>query len=190
MKRKVLYSLIGFMLLTTFLLRSGLVSFGISPYFHHRLNAVETQLFDDAILKLRERVENGKFDEIQNDIAEGRISRKQIVGKIKQTREQFGKPLSSEFFRSSVPEVASKYYENLNGTFYTTFYFTKTEHGEFFEDISWIVDEKNEAKILNYSGNEIIEWQKNNRERERFIKENYSNEIRIPFGARFIEIRY
>jgi hypothetical protein len=172
------------------LIASGMTSVGISPYYHHKLNETEAQLFDNALLEFREKVENGKFEEIQNELADGRASKSEIIGEIKKSREQFGKPLSSEFFRSSSPEPVSKYYENLNGTFYTIFYFTKTERGEFFEDISWVVSENDEAKILNYSGSKIIEWQIKNRDRERYINANYSNKIRIPFGERFIEIRY
>ncbi len=190
MKKVILYSLVGLILLAAFLLRSGIVAVGISPYNHHRFNETETQFFDNALLKLRERVENGKFDEIENEIADGRISKSEIIGKIKKNREQFGKPLSSEFFHSSPPEPAAKYYKNLEGTFYDVYYFTKTERGEFFEVINWFVSENNEVKILNYGGSEIIEWQIKNRERENYYKANYSNEIRIPFSARFIEIRY
>lgn len=190
MKKTILYSFVGLIFLFTVLLGSGLMSVGISPYYHYRLNETETQIFNEEILKLRERVENGKFDQIRDDIAEGRVSKNGIVGKIIKTREQFGKPLSSEFFRSSVPQPASKYYENIDGTYYMIYYFTKTERDEFFEVISWVVNENNEAKILNYDGSQIIEWQKENRERERYIKDNYSNEIRIPFGSRFIQIRY
>ena len=190
MKKAILYSFVGLVLLIVFLLRSGIVAVGISPYNHYRFNETETQLFDTALLRLRERVENGKFDEIQNELADGRRNKSEIVGEIKKVREQFGKPLSTEFFRSSPPESVSKYYENLDGTFYKVYYFTKTERSEFFEDISWVVSKNNEVKILNYGGSEIIEWQIKNREKENYYKANYSNEIRIPFGSRFIEIRY
>lgn len=190
MKKVILYLAVGLLLLSAFLLISGLVSAGISPYYHYKLNEAEKRILDSALLKLRERVENGKFEEIQNELADGRVSKNEIVEEIKEIREQFGKPISSEFFRSSLPEPVSKYYKNLDGTFYTIFYFTKTERGEYFEDINWVVGENNEAKILNYSGSEIIEWQIKNRDREGFINANYSNRIKIPFGERFIEIRY
>lgn len=190
MKKAILYSVFGLLLLSAFSLVSGLVSAGISPYYRYKLNETEKQILDSALLKLRERVENGKFEEIQNELADGRVSKNEITGKIKKTREHFGKALSSEFFRSSPPEAVSKYYENLDGTFYTIYYFTKTERGDYFEDISWVVSENDEAKILNYSGSEIIEWQIKNRNREKFIDANYSNKIKIPFGERFIEIRY
>jgi hypothetical protein len=190
MKKAILYSAVGLLLFSAFLTMSGLVSAGISPYYHYKLNETEKQILDSALLKLRERVENEKFEEIQNDLTDGRVSKNEVIGKIKKTREQFGKPSSSEFFRSSPPEPISKYYENLNGTFYTIFYFTETERGEYFENISWVISENDEAKILNYRGSEILEWQIKNREKEKFINANYSNKIKIPFGGRFIEIRY
>lgn len=190
MRKNLLYAFAGLALVFVFLLNSGLVSIGVSPYYHYKLSETESPVFENALLKFREKVENGNFEEIQAELADGRRSKSEILAEIKKTRERFGKPVASEFFRSSEPASVSKYYENPDGSFYNIFYFTKTEKGEFFEDISWVVRPNDEVRMLNYYGNEIIEWQTKSRETERYIAENYANKIRIPFGARFIEIRY
>lgn len=190
MKKNLLYAFAGLVLVFVFLLGSGLINVGVSPYFHHRLNEAEARIFDNALLQFREKVENGKFEEIQAELADGRRNKDEIIAEIKKAREQFGKPVSTEFFRSSPPESAAKYYENLDGTFYDIFYFTKTEKGEFSEGIQWVVRPDNEVQMLNYSGSRIVEWETKTRAREKYIAENYAHEIRISFGARFIEIRY
>jgi hypothetical protein len=131
----------------------------------------------------------GEFDRIQNELGQGRVSGDQIVNDMKSVRHTFGSPVSSEFFRSSPPEPASKYYPGLKGTLYMVSYFTRTERGEFSEHITWEITE-GKARILNYSGSDIVEWEAKSRARERWMKEKFQNEIRIPFGARFIEINY
>jgi hypothetical protein len=190
MKKAILYSLAGLALLIVFLLKSGIVYVAISPYFHYKLNETETRILDNALLKFREKVENGKPEEIETALANGRVSKNELIKEIKKTREEFGRPVSSEFFRSSPPERTAKYYENLDGTVYMIHYFTKTEEGEFFENITWNISADDEAQILNYDGTKIIEWQTKSRETERYISANYKNEIKIPLGERFIEIRY
>jgi hypothetical protein len=190
MKRKILYSSVALIFIVVVLLKSGLFYVGISPYHYYKLNENETKLIDDATLKFRERVESGKFDEIQNELADGRISKSEIIGAIKKSRRKFGKPLFSEFFRSSPPTPVAKYYDNLDGTLYSLSYFTNTDDGDFFsEEFDWILKENNEVQLLNYSGSHMLEWQLQARDRDREIKK-FQNEINIPFGARFIEIKY
>lgn len=190
MKNKILYSSLALFVLIVVLLKIDLLSIAISPIHHYKLNETETKLFGDALLKLRERVETGQFDDIKNDIAEGRISKNEIIAGIKKSRRKFGKPIFSEFFRSSTPEPASKYYENLSGTYYDISYFTNTDDGDFFsEDFQWIVKENNEVQLLNYSGTHMLEWQIQTRNRE-WERKKFQHEIKIPFGERFIEIRY
>lgn len=194
MKKKILFSilfsLLGLSLLLFVFVRTGYIYIGISPYYNYKLNETETKLFEDAISKLRERVELGKFDEIEANIADGPVSKTEIIEKLKKSRRKFGKPIFSEFFRSSPPDSASKYYPNVNGTDYITFYFTNTDDDDFFsEHFEWIVTENNEVKLLNYDGNHIRDWELQTRELERRLKE-YKHEINIPYGERFIEIKY
>jgi hypothetical protein len=172
------------------LLKSGLLYVRISAYHYYKLNESETKLIDDAILKLRERVESGKFDEIQSELADGRVNKSEIIEAIKKSRRKFGKPVFSEFFSSSPPEPASKYYDNLSGTFYITAYFTNTDDGDFFyENFGWIIKENNEVQLLNYSGSHMQEWQIQAYNSKAEIRK-FQNEINIPIGARFIEIKY
>lgn len=190
MKKKILFSLLGLALLLIVLVKTGAIYVGISPYYNYKFNETETKLFDVAISKLRERVEENKFDEIENNIASGTVSKAEIIEKIKKSRRKFGKPTFSEFFRSSPPDYASKYYPNLSGMNYDTYYFTNTDDGDFIsERFDWIVTENNEVKLLNYSGNQIHEWELQAREQDRRKKE-FKHEFNIPFGERFIEIRY
>ena len=200
MKRTILYSfaalflvVVGLFLVVVVLLKSGLFYLGISPYFHYRLNENELKLIDDAILKFRERVENGRFDEIQKELAENQRDesyQKETIAIIKNNREKYGKPLSKEFFRATPPESASKYYKNTEGAFYETWYFTNAENGEFHETFDWTIKDKNEVKLLGYEVSKLQDWEIKTREKEKYLNANYPNEIRIPFGARFIEIRY
>ena len=190
MKNKILYSSLAFFVLIVVLLKIELLSVVISPIHHYKLNEVETKLFDDAILKLRERVEAEQFDDIKNDIAEGRVSKNEIIAGIRKSRRKFGKPIFSEFFRSSAPEPVSKYYENLSGTFYSISYFTNTDDGDSFsENFKWIVKENNEVQLLDYSGTHTLEWQIQTRNSE-WERKKFQHEMKIPFGERFIEIRY
>ncbi len=190
MKKVLLYSFCGFMSIAAVLLMSGLVNVGVSPYFHYKLNAAETAVFDAALLKFRERVENGSFEDVENELADGPRSKSEIIAEMKRVREQFGKPVATEFFRSGPPDAAAKFYRNLDGNVYIVHYFTKTEKDEFFEAVTWNINERNEAKIINYDGSKMVDWQIKTRERERIIAAHYSNEFKIPFGSRFIEIRY
>lgn len=190
MKKRILYSSLGLFVLIVVLLKIELLSVVISPIHHYKLNEIETKLFDDAILKLRERVETEQFDDIKNDIAEGRVSKNEIIAGIKKSRRKFGKPVYSEFFRSSLPAPVATYYENLSGTYYDISYFTNTDDGDSFsENFQWIVKENNEVQLLNYSGTHMLEWQIQTRNREWELKK-FQHEIKIPFGERFIEIRY
>lgn len=190
MKRKILYSVVTLFVLFFLLLKSGLFYIGVSPYAHYRLNENESKLFDDAISRFREKVEGERFDEIKNELADGLRSKDEIVAEIKKSRRKFGKPVFTEFFRAMPPEPASKYYKNLNGTFYTVRCFTNSDDGDFFpEQFDWIVKDNSEVQLLNYSASHIRDWELQARETERRLRE-FSNEIRIPFGSRFIEIRY
>jgi hypothetical protein len=190
MKKKILYSFAALILVIAVLLKSGLLYIGVSPYNYYKLDGNEAKSIDEAILKLRERVEAGKFDEIQNELADGRRSKSEIIEAIKKSRRKFGKPLHSEFFRSSPPAPVSQYYDNLSGTFYMTSYFTNTDDGDFFsENFDWIVKENNEVQLLNYSGSHPPEWQMHELEKDR-RNGKFQHEINIPIGARFIEIKY
>lgn len=193
MKRAILYSFVALILVIVVLISTGVFHVGVSPYAHYRLNETETKLIDDAILKFRERVENGKFDEIKKELAEnGRDEsyQKERIAIIKSNREKYGKPLSKEFFRAMPPEEAAKYYKNTEGIFYNTWYFTKAENGEFHETFDWTINDKNEVRLLGYSVGELQDWEIKTREKEKYNNANYPNEIRIPIGSRFIEIRY
>lgn len=193
MKRAILYSSVAVILIAVVLLESGLFYVGISPYAHYQLNEDETRVVGNAISQFREKVENGKFDEIQKELVENQRNenfQNATIKKIKEAREKFGEPLSMEFFRAMTPETASKYYKNVDGIFYTLFYFTKAEKGEYAEHFEWIVKENGEAKLLSYSGQEMKDWEVKSREREKYINEKYPRETKIPFGSRFIEIRY
>jgi len=171
----------------------GILSVGISPYAHYKLNQKESQLIEASIARFREKIENAQFDQIKNELIQnGRDEWLQnyTMQKVENIREEFGKPQSIEFFRALPPKPVNKYFENLSGTLYMVSYFTKAEKGEFSEHFDWIINENDEVTLLTYSGNKMQDWEIKNRERESFINANYPNEIRIPFGERFIEIRY
>ena len=190
MKKKILYSAIALVLLFLLLLKSGLFYVGISPYAHYKLNENESKLLDDSLSMFREKVESEKFDEIKNELAEGLRNKDEVIAAIRKSRRKFGKPVFTEFFRAMSPAPASKYYKNLNGTLYSVSYFTNSDDGDFFpEHFDWLVKDNNEVQLLDYSASHIRDWELQARETDRTLK-TFSNEIRIPFGARFIEIKY
>ncbi len=67
MKRAFLYSIVSLVLITILLFRLGFFYVNISPHNSYRLNETEKTLIDNATSQLKERIENGKFDEIQNE---------------------------------------------------------------------------------------------------------------------------
>ena len=176
----------------TILIATKLIAVGISPYAHYKLNENETRVIESSIADFRQKVESAKFDEIKAELAKnGRGERFQndTIKKISETRGKFGKPESLEFFRCLPPSPVKKYYQNLDGNLYMLSYFTKTEKGEFSEHFDWLVNE-DKATLMNYHADGIKDWETKNRESEVYIGANYANEIKIPFGTRFIEIRY
>lgn len=180
-------------MIPSILVSLGVISLGISPYAHYRLNDGETRLITKAITQFREKVRNGKVNEIKNELAvNGRDEsvQSQIVNEIKKTTDKFGEPISSDFFRARVPEDASKFYKGIDGMAYGTSYLTRTRTEEFSEHFDWLVKESGEVTLLQYWAGDLQTWEIKNRERDQWLDRDYPHEIRIPFGARFIEIRY
>lgn len=185
------FSILGFVIL----LKLGFFYIGIAPIFSYKINVAETKVLNDAMSKFRHQVENENFDEIVQVVAKSRNIEPQkvfFINEIKETRKKFGKPISSEFFRAMYPEPVSKFYPNLDGEFYTIFYFTKTENGEFFEHFNWSISENEEPYLINYSSSKMQTWMINNRLRDKFLNETFQNRILIHTGifSSPIEIRY
>lgn len=182
---------VGFLTISI-LAATKIITVGVSPYSHYKLNESETRVIESAIADFRQKTETGKFDEIKAQLAaNGRDERFQndAVKEINEAQENFGKPKSIEFFRCMVPWQPNQFWKNVNGTAYTLAYFTKAEKQEYSERFEWIINE-NKATLLSYSADKIVDWEKENRARETFNRAVYQNEIKIPFGERFIEIRY
>lgn len=166
------------------------VSIGISPLYSYRLTEEEAKTLDAAHRELHDRMAKGEYDLIADDLVEARVSKEENLRRIKETVGNFGAPTEFEFFRAAEPVPASKHYPEHHGTNHITYYFAKAEYSVFSESIDWIVDNSGRAKIRSYSADEILEWQKIHRERERRTARVLPNEIRMPFFGRFIEVRY
>ena len=182
---------VGFLTIAV-LIATNLIVVGVSPYANYNLNENETLIVESAIADFRQKVETGKFDEIKAELAaNGRDARFQndAVKEINEAQGNFGKPQSIEFFRCMPPWQPNQYWKNVNGTAYSLAYFTKGEKKEFAERFEWIINE-NKATLLSYSADEIQNWEKETRARETYNRAVYRNEIKIPLGRRFVEIRY
>jgi hypothetical protein len=191
MKRKILYSSVFFILLTVLLFRLGFFYVSISAHNSHHLNKTEKSLIDNAISQFRERVENGKFEEIAKDLSKGRQDsywENIILKDIQNDRAEYGKPLSWEFFRSAQPQLDKEKGE----TVYHLDYLTKYETEEVFESFIWSVKENNEINLINTDIHlpQATEWRIEERDKQKLIVEKYSNEIIIPYADRYIEFRY
>jgi len=194
MKRILLLSLLLIVSVPFVLFACGLFSIGISPYAYYRLNQNETTLLNTAISHIRQKVEAGDVESIRREISVNRHDERVVndaVRDLVDEQEKYGTPTSMEFFRAMPPEQASKYFPGVAGTFYTVSYFTSTSRGELSEHFDFVTSEKNDdAKLFGYYAKEMIEWEIHERARDKFLNERYPNEVRIPFGSRFIEIRY
>ncbi len=192
MKRAILYSLVSLILVTILLFRLSFFYINISPDNSYRLNENESRLIENAISQFKERIENGKFDEIQNEFAktEGDTFRQNwIINDLKNDRAVFGKSLSWEVFRVAQPQLDKE----LNGRLYFVDYLTKTEKAEVYEPFIWLIKENNEIKLIFGGDMDItpaLEWRLKERDKQKRIVEHYPNEIIIPYADRYIEIRY
>ena len=168
----------------------GVIDVTIMPNYYYRFDERERQTLDRALASLHERMRNGDYESVRSELVEAPISKEQNIAAMKKAVGEFGGPIDSEFFRSSPPEPASKYYPELNGTIYTVFYFTKTKAGDYHEDIDWIIDDSGHAKIRSYSASKIIEWQKENRESEEVLARKFSHSVQIPVVLGRLEVHY
>jgi hypothetical protein len=192
MKRAFLYSIVSLVLITILLFRLGFFYVNISPHNSYRLNETEKTLIDNATSQLKERIENGKFDEIQNEFIydEQDIFRQNyIINDFKKDRAEFGKSLSWEFFDATLPQPDNE----LNGKRYNVEYITKTEKGEVWEHFIWLIKADNEIKLIfggDMDTTRALQVRLEERDRQKSIVEKYPNEIIIPYADRFIEFRY
>ncbi len=192
MKRAFLYSIVSLVLITILLFRLGFFYVNISPHNSYRLNETEKTLIDNATSQLKERIENGKFDEIQNEFIydEQDIFRQNyIINDFKKDRAEFGKSLSWEFFDATLPQPDKE----LNGKRYNVEYITKTKKGEVWEHFIWLIKADNEIKLIfggDMDTTRALQVRLEERDRQKSIVEKYPNEIIIQYADRFIEFRY
>jgi len=191
MKRSILYSVISVILITILLFRFGFFYINISPHNTYRLNESESRMIENAILKFREKLENGEFDEIGKDLARGRqnVNAENFILKdIQNNRSKYGKPLSWEIFQVVQPQFDKEKVE----TVYQVDCLTKFEKEERHESFGWRVKENNEINLIftDVESSQSTRWRIEERDRQKVIVEKYPNEIIIPYAHRYIEIRY
>jgi hypothetical protein len=174
----------------TILTWSGLVAASVLPIDSYRPTGPESAILDNRLAVIHQKMSNGDFDSLRNDLIEARISARENLDHMRSATEQFGFPIDSEFFRSSYPEPAARYFDGVEGMLYTVSYFTRTPTTEYSENIDWVVTDDGRARIRSYSASKIADWQKQNRSREKMLAENLPHAIRIPIAGSQIEIRY
>ncbi|MBA2619714.1 MAG: hypothetical protein H0U87_00790 [Acidobacteria bacterium] len=195
-KRTILYSSVSLILLTILLFRLDLFYVNISPFNSYRLTKSESILFEDAVSKFWEKVENEKFDGLANELYEDEESKyrdayiKQDFEKIKENRSRLGKIISWEFFRSASPRITSEWSKNPDEKIYQIEYLTKAENGEFCAWFTWKVKANGEIKLHNLNIDSPVEWRVEERDKQKSVVEKHPNEIIIPYADRYIEIRY
>jgi len=188
-----LFLISAFSLFVVLLIKTGNLYVGISAYSHYRLNNTETELVENWMSRFHRNVENGNFDEVRKELISNRQSVETQNGVLKNAKfafDKYGKIEYSKFFRSTLPEPAEKFYgEDIEGNVYGLFYHSNAERGTLSESFELVIN-GNEVNLLRYSGDEIKDWEIRANNNERWLEQNLPNETRIPFGARFIEIRY
>jgi hypothetical protein len=192
MKKAILYSIVFLILGITLLFRLGFLSVNLSPHNTYKLDKSESGLIENATSQFKERVESGRFDEIQKEFAktEGDESRQNwIINDLKNDRAEFGKSLSWELFRVAQPRQDKE----LNGKLYFIDYLTKTEKQEVYEHFIWLIKENNEIKLIfggDMDTTPALNWRLEERDQQKILIEKHPNEIIIPFADRYVEIRY
>lgn len=193
MKRKILYLAVSLILLTILLFRLEIFYVSVSPFNSYRLTKNETILFEDTVSKFWGKVENGKFDEIRNELAEDaddEYRNNLYINEFRENRKQFGKVISWEFFRAASPRITSTWSENPAEKNYHVEYLTKAENGEFCAWFVWKVKQNGEIKLLNLTLDSPVEWRIEEQNKQKLIVEKHPNEIIIPYADRYIEFRY
>lgn len=193
--------LIGFLLVVValfagfvFLTKAEYLYVGISPYAHYKLNDKEAEIINEWINKFHENVEKGNLEFVKeeslNKIAD--VDWKALnASKAKFAFDKYGKINRIDFFNSLPPDVASELYGNhITGNAYRLTYHTSAERGMLSENFELVITKNNDVKLLSYHGDEMQEWEKIERNNKFWLEHNLKNEIRIPFGNRFIVIRY
>jgi hypothetical protein len=193
MKRKILYLAVSLILLTILLFRLEIFYISVSPFNSYRLTTNETILFEGTVSKFWEKVENGKFDEIKNELAEDandEYRNNLYINEFRENRTQFGKVISWKFFRAASPRITSTWSENPAEEIYHVEYLTKAENGEFCAWFVWKVKQNGEIKLLNLTLDSPVEWRIEEQNKQKLIVEKHPNEIIIPYADRYIEFRY
>lgn len=200
MNKKISRILTGFLFLISaislfvvVLIKTGNLYVGMSAYSHYRLSEAETELVEGWMSRFHKNVENGDFDEIRKELVKNRQSvetQNSVLKNAKFAFDKYGKIEFSKFFRSALPEPAARFYgKDLKGNVYGLFYHSNAERGTLSESYELVIND-NEVNLLRYSGDEIKDWEIRENNGERWLEQNLPNEARIPYGARFIEIRY
>ena len=175
------------------LIKTGNLHVGISAYSHYRLSEDETKLIEDWMSQFRRNVQNGNFDAVREELVRNHQSVETQNSVLKNTKfafDKYGKISFSKFFRSTLPESAERFYgKNLEGNVYGLFYHSNAERGTLSENFELIIND-NEVNLLRYTGDEIKDWEIRSNNNEHWLERNLPNEIRIPYGVRFIEIKY
>lgn len=196
MKKVILYSPVSLVLLIALLFRLGVFYVNISEYNSYKLTESESILFENAVSRFWEKVENERFDELENELYEGQSDKyrdiyiKREIQSLRENRNRFGKIKSWEFFRSASPRITSEWAKNLDEKIYQIEYLTKAENEEFCAWFVFHVKPDGEIRIYNLTTDSPVEWRIEERDKQRLIVEKYPNEIIIPYSDRYIEFRY
>jgi hypothetical protein len=191
MKRTIIYLTVSITLLIVLLFRFELLYINVSRHNSYHLTDAEKTLIVNAISKFRERVDAGKFSEIEENLSKGRkdIYWEKIITKdIQNNLVEYGKPLSWEIFEVAQPQV-----DKVKGeTHYHVSCLTKFEKEEIHESFIWSVKDNKEINLffngLGYP--QSTNWRIEERNKQKVIVEKYPREIIIPYADRYIEIRY
>ena len=192
MKKAILYSVVSLILGIILLFRLGFFYVNLSPHNTYKLNENGSELIESATALFKDRVESGKFAEIQKEFAKtdgDEFRQNWIINDLKNDRAEFGKSLSWEIFRVAQPQPDGE----LGGKHYHVEILTNTESGEVWEHFIWLINENNEIKLI-FGGDmdtmPALNWRIEERNKQKLIIEKYPNEIIIPYANRYIEIRY
>lgn len=191
MKRTIIYLTVSLTLLIVLLFRFELLYVNVSPHNSYHLTGAEKTLIVNAVSRFRERVDAGKFSEIEEDLSKGRqeVYWENIISKdIQNNLVEHGKPLSWEIFQVAQPQI-----DKVKGeTHYHVSCLTKFANEELYESFIWLV-KNNEIHLVHTEVNNIPQatiWRIEERNRQKVIVEKYPREIIIPYADRYIEIRY
>lgn len=163
----------------------------LAPHNSYRLSSHEEEVISHAVQTYRDRVKEGSFDQIAEDLSNGRRDsywEKIILEDIRKDSTEFGLPISWELFSCAQPQYDAKEKE----TVYHLDYLTRFAQQELYESIILVKKENNNVHMINadFGLLEAAEWRINERNRHRALRERYPRGLTIPYADRFLEIRF